>query len=195
MQSNQAQMNAVPRNATTSEAYMVYEGAVYDRTLLLDQINRGNIYNMPPGLIDAALEYTVPTVHHVVHGLPPPNNMPENYRFDPVPTFHVQQRGPPPHYTTLYPTQGERNIVERHSSDDPPTYQSDTIIAVQNQIVLPRPPPQYNAQILETLQPMLRAQAEMQQIALPLGPTLRNSYSEYPMLSIAPLDLYSRSPL
>ena len=55
MQSNQAptNMNAVP--VTTSEVYMEYEGAVYDRTLLLDQINRGYIFNMPPGLIDAAL--------------------------------------------------------------------------------------------------------------------------------------------
>ena len=48
MQANQAPMNAVP--VTTSEAYMEYEGAVYDRTLLLDQINRGHIYSMPPGL-------------------------------------------------------------------------------------------------------------------------------------------------
>ena len=87
MQSNQAPMNAVP--IITPEAYMEYEGAVYDRTLLLDQINRGHIYSMPPGLIDAALEFTVPTVHHRVHGLPPPINVPENYRFDRLINIHI----------------------------------------------------------------------------------------------------------
>ena len=141
MQSNQAPMNAVP--VTTPEVYMEYEGAVYDRTLLLDQINRGYTYNMPPGLIDAALEFTIPTVHHVVHGLTPPINMPENYRFDPTPTFPVQPRGPPPFYTPIYPSQGERVTMERHLSDDPPTYQSDHVVEVQNQITKPTQPPTY----------------------------------------------------
>ena len=58
--------------------------------------------------------------------------MPENYRFDPTPIFPVQPRGPPPFYTHIYPSQGERVTMERHLSDDPPTYQPDTIVSVRN---------------------------------------------------------------